>query len=592
MPTVADFVLERLGAWGVDRIFGYPGDGINGFLGALGRSGARLTFVEPRHEEMAAFMACGHAKFTGNLGVCLATSGPGAIHLLNGLYDAKADGQPVLAIVGQQRRVSLGAAYQQEVDLQTLFSDVSTFVQTCMAPEQARHLVDRAARAALTRGGVTTLIFPNDVQEADAVPSPPRAHGSVFLSPGYTRPRVLPDAGALARAASVLDQGERVAILAGRGAAGAHAELAEIAELLGAGVAKALLGKTVLPDDLPYVTGSIGLLGTRATYELMKGCDTLLIVGSSFPYAEWLPEEGRATVVQIDLHADRLALRVPVDVQLAGDARETLRALMPLLTAKVDRSWREAVETFVTASRRSLEARSKAKAEPLNPEYVAMTLNHRLPDQAILTADSGSSTVWWARNVFTRPDMLASVSGGLASMGSAVPYAIAAKLAHPHRPVIAFLGDGAFQMNGMSELITAVTYAHLWHDPRLVFAVFANADLNMVTWEQRALAGDPANPDTQFLPHVPIADVAQLLGLHARRCDHADAVGDAWDDALAAGRPALIEFVVDADYPLLPPHVSLRQARNTIAALVRHDPRTKGIVRRLLSTKLAERMHA
>lgn len=587
MATVADFVLERLRTWGVERLFGYPGDGINGFLGALDRSEGRPRFVQVRHEEMAAFMACGHAKFTGEIGVCLATSGPGAIHLLNGLYDAKADGQPVLAIVGQQRRMALGSGYQQEVDLQTLFADVSEFVHTCVVPEQARHLVDRAVRTSLATGGVTTLVFPNDVQEAKAVVSPPRVHGAVFSSVGYARPRVLPDDAELHRAAEILNEGRRVAILAGRGALDAGRELSHVAELLGAGVAKALLGKAVLPDDLPFVTGSIGLLGTRASYELMEGCDTLLMVGSSFPYAEWLPREGQARGVQIDRDAARIGLRYPMDVHLIGDARETLAALTPLLKQHHDRSWRQQIERQVADSWDAIAARAKVAAEPVNPEYVAWELNNRLPDRSILTADSGSSTVWWARNVKVREGMLASVSGGLASMGSAVPYAIAAKMAHPDRPVVAFLGDGAFQMNGMNELITAAKYWSEWSDPRLVIAVFVNGDLNMVTWEQRVLAGDPAYPQTQWIPAVPVAEYANLLGLHAIRCSTADHVGAAWDEAFAADRPSVIEFLVDPEFPPLPPHVTVDQARKMASAMVKGDPQRRGVIEKSLRAKLA-----
>src|ERR671937_3237202 len=326
---VSDFVLERLRKWGVQRVFGYPGDGINSFLGAFDRAEAEgPQFVQARHEEMAAFMACGHAKFTGEIGVCIATSGPGAIHLLNGLYDAKLDHAPVLAIVGQQKRTSLGASYQQEVDLQVLFKDVSEFVQVCMEPAQARHLVDRAVRIALDRRGVTTVIFPGDVQEEKAVESPPRMHGAVYSSVGYSRPRVVPQQQDLQRAADILNQGEKVAMLIGQGAADAADEVVETADLLGAGVAKALLGRAVLPDDLPFVTGPIGLLGSRASYELMRGCDTFLMIGSSFPYSEWLPKEGQAHGVQIDLDGRLIGLRYPMDVHLIGDARETLRALI------------------------------------------------------------------------------------------------------------------------------------------------------------------------------------------------------------------------------------------------------------------------
>jgi pyruvate dehydrogenase (quinone) len=586
---VADFVLERLREWGVARIYGYPGDGINGFLGALDRAGGDPEFIQARHEETAAFMACGHAKFTGELGVCLATSGPGAIHLLNGLYDAKLDHQPVLALVGQQSRISLGSAYQQEVDLQVLFSDVSVFVNTCMHPAQARHLVDRAVRSALAERGVATIVFPHDVQEEPAE-EPPRVHGAVFSSVGYSPPRVLPRDEDLRRAAEVLNAGEKVAMLVGQGAAGARAEVVEAAELLGAGVAKALLGRAVVPDDLPFVTGPIGLLGSTASYELMKGCDTLLMVGTSFPYAEWLPKEGQARGVEIDNDARMIGIRYPMDVHLVGDARETLRALIPLLERKADRSWRETVEREVAEWWRVVEERALMEADPMNPQRVIWELSQRLPDDAIVTADSGSNTVWFARGLRFRDGMLASLSGNLATMGPAVPYAIAAKFAFPRRPVIAIAGDGAFQMSGLAELITVKRYwERYWRDdPRLVFCVFNNEDLNMVTWEQRALSGDPKFPATQTIPDVPYAKFAELLGLHGIYCDRDSEIGDAWAEALGSDRPCVLEVKVDPKVPPLPPHVGRLQAQKMTSAMLKGDPEGLGVARRSLREKLVE----
>jgi pyruvate dehydrogenase (quinone) len=585
---VADYMLQRLGEWGVHRIFGYPGDGINGFLGALDRADGDPEFIQVRHEEMAAFMACGHAKLTGEVGVCLATSGPGAIHLLNGLYDAKLDGAPVVAIVGQQKRMSLGAAYQQEVDLHTLFKDVSAFVETCMEPAQARHLVDRAVRIALAQRAVATVIVPNDVQEAEAVPSLPREHGAVFSAVGFAQPRILPPPGELERAAEALNAGERVAMLVGQGARDAVDEVIEVAELLGAGVAKALLGRAVLPDDLPFVTGSIGLLGTRASYELMEGCDTLLMIGSSFPYSEWLPEEGQARGVQIDVDAGRIGLRYPMEVNLVGGARETLRELIPLLRRKEDRSWRERVEHEVAEWWRVVEEQAHVEADPVNPQLVAWELNARLPDNAILTADSGSSTNWWARDLRVRRGMLASLSGTLATMGPAIPYAIAAKLAYPQRPAIAFVGDGAFQMNGMNELLTVAKYWQSWGDPTFVCCVFNNRDLNQVTWEQRALAGDPVYPATQWIPDFPAARYAELIGLHGLKVDTPDALGGAWDEALSADRPTVLEVVVDPEIPPLPPHITVEQAKKMAAAMVKGDPQRLGVVEKSLLGKLKE----
>ena len=585
---VADYVLERLGEWGVKRIYGYPGDGINAFLGALDRAQDKLDFIQTRHEEMAAFMACGHAKFTGEVGVCMATSGPGAIHLLNGLYDAKLDHQPVVAIIGQQKRTSLGVSYQQEVDLQTLFKDVSAYVQYCMEPAQARQLIDRAMRIAMDEKVVCTLIFPGDVQEEKAVESPPRTHGSVYTSIGYARPRIVPQDKELDRAAELLNGAEKVAMLVGQGALGASDEVEQTAELLGAGVAKALLGRTVLPDDLPFVTGPIGLLGSTASYDMMESCDALLMVGTSFPYAEWLPKEGQAKCVEIDIKASMIGIRYPVDVFLIGDAKETLKELNGRLKRKEDRSWRETIEENVREWWRITEDRAMQDADPMNPQRVVHELSQRLPDDAIVTADSGSSTNWWARQLHLRRGNMASLSGTLATMGPGVPYAIAAKFAYPNRPVIAFVGDGAFQMNGMNELLTVKRYHERWPDQRLVICVFNNQDLNQVTWEQRVLSGDPKYPGTQWLPDFPYARYAELAGFKGIYCEKGDEVGDAWAEALAADRPVLLEVKVDPEVPPLPPHIRVEQAKKMAEAMVKGDPERMGVMQKSLLGKLEE----
>ncbi len=587
---VADFVLERLTEWGVRRVFGYPGDGINGFLGAFDRADGNPELIQVRHEEMSAFMACGHAKFTGELGVCIATSGPGAIHLLNGLYDAKLDHQPVLAIVGQQQTISLGADFQQEVDLHSLFKDVSEYVHTCAHPAQARHLVDRAIRAALSQRGVATLVFPNDVQEEDAVPSPPRDHGSVFSSVGWSDPRVVPRRADLERAAAVLNEGERVAILIGQGAREAADEVVEVAELLGAGVAKALLGSAVLPDDLPFVTGPIGLLGSKPSYDLMMGCDTLLLVGTSFPYAEWLPKEGQARGVEIELDGRNIGMRYPMDAHLVGDARETLRELLPLLQRKENRAWRAEVESGVADWWRILEDQALQDADPMNPQRVLWELSKQLPEDAIVTGDAGSTTNWLARFLRLKRGNLASLSGGLASMGSGVPYAIAAKFAFPDRPVVAIVGDGAFQMNGMNELLTVKRYWETrWSgNPTLVFCVFDNQDLNLVTWEQRVMAGDPKYPASQTIPALDYAAFAELCGLKGISCESGDLMADAWADALSADRPCVLRVKVDPEVPPLPPHISFEQAQLMTKALLKGDPEALGIVQKSMRAKLAE----
>jgi len=569
--NVGDFLIERLRAWGVRRIYGYPGDGINGILGALDRAGDAIDFVQVRHEEMAAFMACAHAKFTGEPGVCLATSGPGAIHLLNGLYDAKLDHQPVVAIVGQTARLAMGGAYQQEVDLQTLFKDVASgFVQTAMAPGQVRHLVDRAFRIALTERAPTCIILPNDLQE-EPYADPPQEHATVHSGTGWSSPRVIPRDADLERAAEVLNAGERVAVLAGIGAANASAELIEVCDLLGAGLAKALLGKQIVPDELPFVTGAIGLLGTEPSWTLMNECDTLLMVGSGFPYSEFLPEEGKARGVQIDIDGRMLSIRFPMEVNLTGDSRETLRALIPLLRRKTDRSWRGKIEHEVRRWWEVVDARAMHPANPINPERVFRELSPRLPENCIIAADSGSTAFFYARSLKFRRGMMGSLSGGLATMGPGVPYVIAAKFAFPDRVPIALVGDGAFQMNGMNELITIAKYWNEWSDPRLVVCVLDNRDLNMVTWEQRVLAGDPKFEASQAVPGFPYDEYARSLGLRGIAVDDPEAIGTAWDEAFRADRPCVVAFRTDPEVPPLPPHITFEQAKNFMSALMR-DP--------------------
>jgi pyruvate dehydrogenase (quinone) len=576
--TVSDFLLQRLGEWGVQRIFGYPGDGINGIMGALGRQEA-IGFIQSRHEELSAFMAVAHAKFTGEVGICLATSGPGAIHLLNGLYDARLDHQPVLAIVGQQRRSALGGQYQQEVDLASLFKDVAHYVHMATDAAQVRHLVDRAMRIAKERRAVTCIIFPTDVQELDAIPTPPREHGTVHSGIGLSAHASVPPASALQLAAGILNQGKKVAILAGAGALHATDELIEVADILGAGIAKALLGKAAVPDELPFVTGAIGLLGTKPSYDMMDNCDTLLMVGSGFPYSEFLPKEGQARGVQIDIDGEMNSLRYPMEYNLVGDSKETLRALIPLLKRQQDRSWQDGIGQDVARWWSVLESRAMNEANPVNPQRVFWELSPRLPDNCILTCDSGSAANWYARDLKLRRGMLASLSGGLATMGPAVPYAIAAKFAHPQRPVIALVGDGAMQMNGLNALITIAKYWRRWEDPRLVVMVLNNGDLNQVTWEQRALLGDPRYAPSQNVPDFPYAQYARLIGLDALRIDHPDQVGPGWDQALAARRPFLIEMVTDPDVPPLPPHISASQAKAYMVAMLKGDPDAIAIIK-------------
>jgi pyruvate dehydrogenase (quinone) len=570
--TVADFIWRRLQEWGVRRVYGYPGDGIGGLIGALARTEGAIDFVQVRHEEMAGLMACAEAKFTGEVGVCIATSGPGAIHLLNGLYDAKLDHQPVLAIVGQQARTAIGSHYQQDLDLQSLFKDVAgAYVETASAPAQVRHLVDRAYRIAKGSRRVTCIILPNDLQMA-AMEQPAHEHAMTHSGVGLDLSPVVPGAAALARAAEVLNAGERIAMLVGAGALGATEQVVAVAERLGAGVAKALLGKAAVPDDLPFCTGSIGLLGTKASWDLMQDCDTLLLVGTGFPYAEFLPKGGRARGVQIDHDPGMLGLRYPTEVNLVGDSAATLAALLPLLDEKPDRSWREAIEASVVSSREQIRGMALTPADPINPQRVAFELSQRLPDDCIVTADSGTSTVWYARNLTFRRGMMGSVSGTLATMGCAVPYAIAAKFAYPQRPVIALVGDGAMQMNGLAELITAAKYRDRWADPRLVVMVLNNRDLAYVTWEERVQSGDPKWESSQTLPDIPYAEFARSIGLDGLRVDDPEQVGPAWDRALAADRPFVLDMVTDPNVPPLPPHITLKQARHFMGALAKGDP--------------------
>lgn len=569
---VADFILDRLSAWGVRHVFGYPGDGINGFIGALARHEDQIEFVQARHEEMAAFMAAGYAKWTGRVGVCMATSGPGAIHLLNGLYDARMDHQPVVAICGQQKRISIGADYQQEVDLQVLFKDVaSSFVHTCSHPAQARHLVDRALRIAMAERTVTSIIVPNDVQESDAEESPERQHGAVYTGIGFSKPRIVPQEEDLRRAASVLNECDRVAMLIGAGALDAEPEVLETAEQLGAGIAKALLGRAAVPDDLPFVTGSIGLLGTEASDRMVMHCDALFQIGTSFPYSEWLPEEGAARGVQIDIAPRMLSSRYPNEVNLCGDTKETLRALLPLLQRKSERGWREQIEGWVSDWWKLAENEAMISAEPINPQRIFWELSAMLPDDCILTCDSGSAANWWARDLKLRSGMKASLSGNLATMGCGMPYAIAAKFGHPERPVIACIGDGAMQMNGMNELITVRKYASRWKNKQLVVLVLNNRDLNQVTWEQRVMGGDPKTVATQQIPDFPFEQFAEMLGFRGWAMRQSNDIQPVLREALEHRGPSVINAYVDPEVPPLPPHIKFDQAANYMKALVKGD---------------------
>jgi pyruvate dehydrogenase (quinone) len=570
--NVSDFIIKRLASWGISRIFGYPGDGINGILGALSRSMEDVRFTQVRHEEMAALMACAHAKFTGEVGVCVATSGPGAIHLLNGLYDAKLDHQPVVAIIGQTARMAIGGHYQQEVDLVSLFKDVAhEYVHMASDPSQIRHLIDRAIRIAYAEKTVTCVIIPNDIQTLKAVNAPPHEHYSIHTGIGHPHSYVIPTDEALQQAAHILNVGNKVGILIGAGAMKAGSEVITIANLLNAGVAKALLGKSALPDDLPFVTGTIGFFGTTATEFMMNACDTLLLIGTSFPYAEFLPKEGQARAVQIDIDGRMLSLRYPAEVNLLGDSKETLKRLIPLLHQKPAREWRTTIEEKIRQWKTEQEVLALREANPLNPQFVFTALSPLLPDQCIITADSGSTASWYARDLRIRDGMMASLSGTLATMGCAVPYAIAAKFAHPKKTVIAFAGDGAMQMNGNEELLTISKYWQSWSTPNIIICVLNNKDLNMVTWEQRMMEGDPKLETTQVIPDFNYAAYATSIGFLGIRIDSSTQVTEAWEQALKANRPVLIEAITDPDVSPFPDHVLMKKAQKLAASVVKGD---------------------
>src|SRR5919202_713393 len=586
--TVADVLLARLREWDVRQVFGYPGDGINGLLAAWGRAEDHPQFVQSRHEEMSAFEAVGYAKFSGSVGVCAATSGPGAIHLLNGLYDAKLDHVPVVAVVGQTARSAMGGSYQQEVDLITLFKDVaSDYVQMVTVPEQFPNVIDRAIRIAISQQAPTAIIIPSDVQELE-YSAPGHAFKAVPSSLGICWPRIDPDDEGIRRAAEVLNAGSKVAILVGQGAHGARAEIEQVADLLGAGVAKALLGKDVLPDDLPWVTGSIGLLGTRPSYEMMMGCDTLLTVGSNFPYTQFMPPLDQARGIQIDIDGRFIGMRYPYEVNLVADAATALRALIPHLQRKPDRGWREGIEEDVTRWWETMRMEAMVDAEPVNPMRLFWELNERMPANAMIAADSGSSANWYARNLGFGPGVLGSLSGTLATMGPGVPYVIGAKFAHPDRPAIAFVGDGAMQMNGMAELITVKKYWQRWRDPRLVAALLHNDDLNQVTWEMRAMQGVPKFTDSQSLPSVDYAGFARMIGLQGIEVSKPDELGPAWDAALSADRPTVLDVHTSPNVPPIPPHATFEQMKAMVSSLVGGDEDRWAVLKEGVKTKLQE----
>ncbi|WP_111511531.1 thiamine pyrophosphate-requiring protein [Mycobacterium kyogaense] len=569
---VADGIVDRLREWGVERVFGYAGDGIDPILAALHRADGTPEFVSARHEEMAAFMACGHAKYTGEVGVCLATQGPGAIHLLAGLYDAKLDRRPVVAIVGQVVSTALGSGYLQEVDLHPLFKDVcGQFVQTILSPEQLQMALDNAMRTAIATSTPTCLIVPHDVQKEAMPQQLPHSHGIVPSSAVIDYRRIVPAPDRVKEAAQVLNAGRRVALLVGRGAAGSAEEITQIATTLGAGVTASLLGKPVLDENAPWHTGVMGHLGTTASADLMANCDTLLIVGCNDPWTEFYPPPGQVRAVQIDTDPRVLGAKFPVDVGIVGDAATTLSQLLPLLDGDGDVGWSDTVAAYVERWKAVAARNVDDTGDHANPESVVAALNEHLPADARLAVDVGSSTYWYAKHVRLPRGVPAHVSGYLASMGCAMPYGIAAKLDAPDRPVVALIGDGAMQMNGLLELITVAHRWRGWTDPRFVVLVLHNRDLAEVSWEQREMEGDPRYPASQQVPDFPYARYADMLGVAGIRIDKSAQAADAWRAAFAADRPTLIEAVVDADIPLLPPNIPDDKVDTVRDAVARED---------------------
>lgn len=605
--TAADTLVERLIAWDVDTVFGLPGDGINGLMEAFRTHQDRVTFIQVRHEEAAAFAACAYAKFTGKLGVCLATSGPGAIHLLNGLYDAKMDGAPVLALTGQQYSDLLGSSYQQEVDLLALYHDVAAYNMQVQGPADVENLVNTACRVALSRRQVAHITFPIDYQIAGATsdvnaelggPAQTPAQVATFAPGFYTRnghqgtagqntavemtlPATVattPDTAELRRTADILNAGKKVAILAGHGAIHARAELEQVAELLGAPIVKPLLGKGAVPDDSPYTTGGIGLLGTAPSEEVMESCDTLLIVGSSYPYPAYLPKPGQARGVQIDIDQTRLGLRYPIEVGLAGDAKAVLGALIALLRRAGDRSFLEQAQQGMKQWNAKVDAEGRVMTMPMKPQVVAHTLSELAAPDAIICGDSGTNTTWIARNFRLRGEQMYSCAGNLATMASGLPYAIGAQAAYPDRQVIAFVGDGGFTML-MGELLTAVKY----HLPIKV-VIIKNNVLGQIKWEQIVFLGNP-----EYGVELQTADFAgwaRAAGAQGFACDNPAQLREVMGAFLASPHPAVLEALVDPNEPPMPAKITPKQAEHFAEALVRGQPEGERIALTLFRDKV------
>jgi pyruvate dehydrogenase (quinone) len=578
--TASEILIDVLQEWAVDTVFGLPGDGINGIMEALRRKSDEIRFVQVRHEEAAAFMACAYAKFTGRLGVCLATSGPGGLHLLNGLYDAKLDGQPVLAITGMPYHDLIGTRTQQDVELDKVFADVAEYSMRIMGPTHVENVAHLACRTALFRRGVSHITFPVDLQDREIEQERSKrnipGHTSDVLAEGAR----LPHQGDVAHAAEVLNDGKKVVILAGRGALGAGDELEQIADTLGAPIVKPLLGKAAVPDDSPYSTGSVGLLGTLPSQEALEECDTILMVGTSFPYIEFLPKPGQARGVQVEIDPTRIGLRYPVEVGLVGDSRRTLQMLAPLLKRHDDRTFLEKAQQGMRDWWALMEERGTRPDMPMKPHVVAWELGKRLRDDAIVCSDSGTIATWWAQEIRVKRGQMYSLSGTLASMANGLPYAMAAQIAYPDRQVVAFLGDGGFSML-MAEFANCVRYKL-----PIRVVVVKNNSLGMIKWEQMVFLGNPEyGCDLQPIDFAAFARACGAVGITV---DNPATCGAALDQALAIDGPVLVEAVVDPFTPPMPPKVTAKQTARFAEALAKGEPNRRQIALTVLSDKVRE----
>jgi pyruvate dehydrogenase (quinone) len=578
-PTTADILVQRLIDWGVDTVFGLPGDGINGIMESLRKRQDDIRFIHVRHEEAAAFMACGYATFTGRLGVCLATSGPGGIHLLNGLYDAKLDRQPVLAITGMAYHDLVHTFTQQDVELDKLFMDVAVYNQRVMGKAHVESSVDLAVRAALAYKGVSHITFPADVQDMQADERSKRNKPN-HTSDAPARSAAIPDEVGLREAADILNAGSKVVILAGQGALDATDQLEQLAETLGAPIVKPLLGKGCVPDDSPYTTGGIGLLGTKPSQEALESCDTLLMVGTSFPYIEYLPKPGQARAVQIDIDPLRIGLRYAVEVGLVGDSARTLDLLMPYLHRREDRGFLEKAQKDMAEWWETMDERGTLRDIPMKPQVVGYELNKLLHDDAIVTCDSGTIATWAARQIRLRRGQRFSLSGNLATMANGFPYAIAAQIAYPERQVVAFVGDGGFSML-MAELSTCVMY-----QLPVKIVIIKNNTLGQIKWEQMVFLGNPEyGVELQPIDHVKLAEACGATGFSIS--DPADCAR-IMEQALNTPGPVVIEAVVDPFEPPMPPKITRDQAVKFAKSLLRGEPNRDKIALTAVADRVRE----